>query len=373
MRSIKNLLLVVLLLLTLAPSSSAAYSFYRTVTVDHTKVHNTDQTNFPVLVSGTYSYLIPVASGGTKVQNASGFDIGFFTTTACTTKMDWETELFTAASGLVDYWIRVPNLTTATDFVFYLCYGDASITTDQSNKNGVWASTFKGVYHLPNGTTLGALDSTSNAQNGTITSATAVAGQIDGGANLTSAGSQKIVTSTVSSLAGASKVTLQGWFKRTISGSAVFFGTDSGSALNRISIEPYTDGNLYVAVSNTGLNYAYVAFSSSDTSWHKVDAVFDGSLSGNTKLAFYLDGAVQSLTYVLTLPTTTNSSPLKMGADDLNGIYTNCILDEVRIIAGAAFSADWISTEYDMETSTFYTIGAEISLHNASGSRLIIQ
>lgn len=47
------------------PSISAAgYLYQRTVTIDRTKVPNTDQSNFPVLFSGTYSYLATVANGG---------------------------------------------------------------------------------------------------------------------------------------------------------------------------------------------------------------------------------------------------------------------------------------------------------------------
>ncbi|HEY4365588.1 MAG TPA: chitobiase/beta-hexosaminidase C-terminal domain-containing protein, partial [Bryobacteraceae bacterium] len=56
--------------MTDSPDSSAAYTissggggwangygYRRTVTIDHTKVANTDQTNFPVVVTGTYGYL----------------------------------------------------------------------------------------------------------------------------------------------------------------------------------------------------------------------------------------------------------------------------------------------------------------------------
>ena len=42
----------------------------------------------------------------------------------------------------------------------------------------------RGVWHLPNGTSLSASDSTSHQANGTISRGTAVAGEIDGGADL---------------------------------------------------------------------------------------------------------------------------------------------------------------------------------------------
>src|SRR3989338_568005 len=94
------------------------FLYSRSITIDRTKVPNTDQTDFPVLVSGTYSYLATVANGG-KVQNASGYDVGFYTNSKCSTgKMSWETELYTATTGVVNYWVKVPTLTTASDFVF---------------------------------------------------------------------------------------------------------------------------------------------------------------------------------------------------------------------------------------------------------------
>src|SRR6185503_17837001 len=46
------------LLVTLdAPPTMNGYSYQRAITIDHTKVPNTDQTNFPMLISGVYSYL----------------------------------------------------------------------------------------------------------------------------------------------------------------------------------------------------------------------------------------------------------------------------------------------------------------------------
>ena len=40
------------------------YTYSRSIAIDHTKVPNTDQSSFPVLISGTYSYLATVANGG---------------------------------------------------------------------------------------------------------------------------------------------------------------------------------------------------------------------------------------------------------------------------------------------------------------------
>jgi len=61
------------------------YPYSRSITIDHTKVPNTDQSNFPVLISGTYSYLKTLANGG-NVQNANGYDIIFAFDSICSTE-----------------------------------------------------------------------------------------------------------------------------------------------------------------------------------------------------------------------------------------------------------------------------------------------
>src|SRR4029077_13499410 len=86
---------------------------------------------------------------------------------------------YSSTTGEVIAWINVPTLSTSTDTSLFMYYGNAS-STDQSNKTAVWDANFKGVWHLPNGTALTANDSTSNANNGTVNSATATAGKIDG-------------------------------------------------------------------------------------------------------------------------------------------------------------------------------------------------
>ena len=58
-RRVKVLTLVVALYATPMgrPQAQPAYSFHRALVIDHSRVPNTDQSNFPVLVLGTYSFL----------------------------------------------------------------------------------------------------------------------------------------------------------------------------------------------------------------------------------------------------------------------------------------------------------------------------
>src|SRR5258708_33187706 len=109
------------LILSLGLSKAAAqsgYSYHRAITCDHTKIPNTDQSNFPVLISGTYSYLATVANGG-RVQSANGYDIIFTSDSTGSKKLDHEIESYNAATGAISFWVRIPALSHTTHTVIY--------------------------------------------------------------------------------------------------------------------------------------------------------------------------------------------------------------------------------------------------------------
>jgi len=119
-----------------APPEGNGYAYSRSIAIDHTKVPNTDQSNFPLLISGTYSYLATVAHGG-NVQNSNGYDVIFTSDSGCATKLDHEVETYNGSTGAVNYWVKVPTVSHTTDTSIYMCYGNSSIINDQSNKNAV--------------------------------------------------------------------------------------------------------------------------------------------------------------------------------------------------------------------------------------------
>ncbi len=137
-------------------------------------------TNFPVLISLTLADLKTTANGG-NVQNASGYDIIFTSDQAGNTQLAHEIESYTASTGEIIMWVRIPSLVSATKI--YLFYGNSSISSFQGNVTsngvtGVWDSNYKGVWHLredPSGAAPQMQDATSNnndgTSNGTMTSA----------------------------------------------------------------------------------------------------------------------------------------------------------------------------------------------------------
>ena len=121
------------------------YEHYRAITISHTQVA-ANQTNFPVLVTGTFPYLATLANGG-FLQNANGYDAIFTSDMAGSNLLNWEVEQYSPVDGTATYWVKVPNLSSTTDTTIYLYYDNPAITTFQGNKTGTWDSNFIAVYH----------------------------------------------------------------------------------------------------------------------------------------------------------------------------------------------------------------------------------
>src|SRR4029077_18306584 len=158
----------------------SGYEYRRTIIVDHTKVANADQTDFPVLVSGVSPYLATLGNGG-LVQSANGYDIIFSSDPDGATKLDHEIDSYDPVTGTASFWVRIPTLSHSSDTIIYLLYGNPNITASQENKAGVWRNDYLSVYHLGNGTTVGPADSGSAGYT-LAGSASAVSGKIGGAA-----------------------------------------------------------------------------------------------------------------------------------------------------------------------------------------------
>lgn len=345
--------------------------YSRTVTVDHTKVRNSDQANFPVLVSGTYPYLATQANGG-HVQNPNGYDIIFTSDSAGQQLLNWQMESYNAASGAIAFWVQVPTVSHTTDTLFYMFYGNAAISTFQGNASGTWDSNFNSVYHLANGSTLSVKDSTSNANNGTNVNATFTPGQIDGGANL-SGSSQYITMGNVLDI-GAGDTTLSAWIKPPNQNQAASFLS------KRQNNSPFPQYDFGVGSLNSSGAFVsgktlFCAFFDGTTLlgggqfYHTQNAIVDGNWHEATctrnrgGVAIYVDGVSQTL--IADIPNTiekntANTASFNIGSINDGATYFTGAINEVRI-SNIARSADWIRTEYNNQNSPsmFYTIGSE--------------
>jgi biopolymer transport protein ExbB len=357
--------LIIIGLLCTASTSQAAFSYRRTLTVDHTKVQSTDQTNFAILIATTVTTFKYTGSGG-NVQNANGYDIVPYSNSDCVTgKYDFEIDSYTAQTGRFVAWVRIPTLHTGSDDLVYLCYGDASISTSQENINGTWNSAYVGIYHFGNGITLTATDSTSNGNNGTLVNTpVAGTGQIAGAADLERDSSQQITAGTGSSLE-LQDFTVSAWIKgETFSGIStdIIF-----SKMGNVSTGGYELG--YRSFSDLKLAAAYydgtirgwflgTAALSAGT-WYHVVFVRDKT-AGN--IIFYINGSSDGTATATTGTITYVGDTARIGAQPQNTLWDG-LIDELEV-SNSIRSADWIKTEYNNQFSpdTFYSVGAETSV-----------
>ena len=337
---------------TPAPPPSS-FAFHRSITIDKTKVPNTDQIDFPILFNGTYSYLKTVANGG-GVQSNSGYDIFFFSDAALTIQLKWEIEKYVPTTGEVIFWVKVPTVATAVDTVIYIAYGDATKVTFQGDAPNVWNSGYEAVYHLTNGSVLSANDSTSNGNNGSLGTfgPDPATGYLDGGALGISGNSPNIGLGTGTSLNISGTITLSCWANFTNVGilqNVISKGfEDYRLRLNGLSIDLGSfDGTDHQA-----------SYSSSITTgvWYYISGGYNG-----TTWYLYLDGVqVASSVDATGAIAGVNPSALMANASGASR-FMEGYLDEARI-SSVFRNADWTATEYNNQSSpsTFYSISAPL-------------
>lgn len=347
------------------------YAYCQTITVNHTKVPST-QTNFTIVATTTQAVLKTSANGGhiTKTVTFNGqtvpSDLVFASDASCSNLLNWEIASYSATTGQIEAWILISSLSSITDNLVYMCYGNTSITTYQGGAVGAaWNSDYKGVWHMPNGTSFSPRDSTTNAINGSQTGITATAGQIDGAGGFTSNSQTGGTNSRLSFVTGN---TIEGT-NNTLTQS-VWLKRGSSSAIGKLYEGLVGNGNLswYLGENTATVNQIEVIsqvpfgavtttdFGSvpADTNWHLLTLV---SNAGN--LTLYID-AVSNATAV--------SQNYNFVAS--NGATTFSVNDNAQSLWGTvdefrssdlALSADWITTEYNNQSSvgTFITFGAE--------------
>lgn len=276
-----------------------------------------------------------------------------------------------------------------------MCYGNSAITTDQSNKTAVWDSNYKAVYHMPNGTSLSATDSTSNANNCTPTnSPTATTGQIDGAANFVAASTQYESCGASASLGklASTTATWSFWMNAAYNSDFMIMGKNDNNSvnagwwINNFNSNPSNTGSFGVKGVRLNLergttNMRVGATAPTSSVWTLVTIVYDGTdTAANQKI--YYNGVSQTLT------TAKNSAGVR-GDDSAQTFYIgrflgastpisesgitpttlNGSIDEIEI-SNTMRSADWILTQYNnqilpdkkVEQMVFIHLGAKVLL-----------
>src|SRR5262249_37663693 len=270
-----------------------------------------DQSNFPVLISGTYSYLATTGNGG-NVTNANGYDIIFTSDANGSNPLAFERESYNASTGAVNFWVKVPTVSHTSDIVIYMFYGNSSVTTDQSNKTAVWDSNYKGVWHLPNGTTLSASDSTSNGNNGTNSGAIAATGQMDGGASFDGT-THFVDLGSSSTLQPSGAMTASAWIKASAMQTSypmiVSDGDSTGTSGYNLFLQNGSNQGVAAFILNVGgwgTCYSVGTTNLKDNAWHYMVGSYTGA--GGT-INIYVDGVLQASTSCPNQTTNYGTSP----------------------------------------------------------------
>jgi hypothetical protein len=331
------------------------YSYQNTITIDHNKVGNSDSLNFPMVFSGTYSFLANTANGG-NVSNVNGYDIIFTTDSACANKVPgWEIESYNATTGAVAFWINVPDVSHTVDTTIYMCYGNSTVTLFQSIPQATWDGNFAAVYHFSKNGALSLADSTTNNNLLTNTNATAGTGQISG-AIATNGGQYANNSSPVGFATTDSLRTMETWFNTsdTAGTDAFSYGANNFGG-NRIGL--YLSGT---ALGAEGAGPTTYATFTNDGKWHHLAAVVPAGGSTFGSILIYVDGVPQTVAY--TNPTTTlNESTPSITVGAIAGAtyagQWKGLVDESRM-STIARSADWITAEFNNQSSptTFYVV-----------------
>jgi len=324
------------------------FKYYKVITIDHTKVEGTgSHTNFPVLISIYDSELHDYAQ-------PDGDDIVF---SDGVNWLDHETEVFIQSYSSTHAhfvaWVRLPSLSTSTDTIIYMYYGNSTIGS-QENPAGVWNSTnYEFVHHLHDledstitnydGTAIGSISTSSGIINGAYEfNGIGDYIQIDYNPSPTCRGmSFWLKFNSIPQYTGEINVFAESGtyhkFARLYMGTKneyLLYGMGNGYR-EITSYFPETDIWYYMVMSSTGSS------AQSYLNGQPIGSIFYYSIASNT--AGFAIGA--------------NSHENNLHSDFINGT-----MDEVRLLK-VQRSASWIATEYNnqVDPNSFYSVsGAKV-------------
>ncbi|MCA9383455.1 DUF2341 domain-containing protein, partial [Candidatus Dojkabacteria bacterium] len=158
------------------------WSYRQKISVDYTKVSNTDQTDFPVLLD-----LSDLSSGFFTNVQTDGGDI-VVTAADGVTKLQRELVSINTGGSTGELWFKAPSLSSSTNTDFWIYYGNA--TANEGNSTAVWSNGYELVQHMnedPSGSAPQLIDSTLNdndgTSNGTMVTGDLVTGKVGNALN----------------------------------------------------------------------------------------------------------------------------------------------------------------------------------------------
>ncbi len=351
----------------LAQPSVCSFKYRKRITFDPAQVSGSlPLSDFPALIKITADNDLRTVANSGHVESASGFDI-IFTSEDGQTVLDHNLSAYTATSGALTCWVKVPQLSGLLDTYIYMYYGSTVVTTDQSDV-GTWSNGYVAVYHfdnaITNSTSVTGLNGTNNGSSNTATAMFGTA------RSFVAASSQYIdVTPYNSAYDLTSEVCVSAWVRLNSLGADQKVAGNQNNTNGGWKFGVFSDNKIEFEIRNSS-NSPFLSRSASGGSalttgtWYYVVGQY--SDAGNAIIT-YLNGSLDR-TYSTTASCASSAGTMKIGREPFaSSAFMNGIMDEVRI-SNVVRSADWIATEYNNQNSpsTFYSISAEPKLWLAS-------
>jgi predicted RNA-binding Zn-ribbon protein involved in translation (DUF1610 family) len=341
----------------------ASWSYRKPITINSSKV-NSDLSDFPVLINITDSDL------SSKAQS-DGYDI-VFTSSNNRIKLDHEIENYASGTGELVTWVRIPSLSSSTDTVIYMYYGNNDISSPTHNPTGVWDINFTMVQHLNESSGIH-YDSTSNNNDGSPQGGITqdITGKIDGADDF-DGDADYIDVSTSSSLNITTGITIEAWVKpdgldHTYNDLSVVSKYDNSDRAYQLGFDDDAgeadDWDFRLSSDGTSSDgQIHVSNAVDSNQWQYMTGTWDG-----TNVRLYKNGAEIGIAVPFLGPIYLSAADVWIG----HGTYYESMdgwIDEVRI-SNKARSEDWINASYinQNSTSSFLYAGNEESTNSTAG------
>lgn len=337
-------------------SAAGGFAYYRKLTASSGMVAPGGSTlfNYPVLFSlpaGTV--WSQSASYGGNFQSPNGYDHVYSLSSSCSNPLSYETENYTSSTGALLDWVMIPSFSRAAN-VIYICYGNSSITTSQTNSAAVWNQNYAGVWHLNGATGANALDSTGDGNTAFPYGSYPVASVGPFGPAMSFNGAGAFENLNPPDIPSSFPITLEAWVYSTNPSAYQYF----------LEATPYQNTYYWVVhLAFDGAHFYYynngvteAPASIALNTWYHVVYIYNSS----TSVQVYLNGASTTISQ----PSGWNFGPTALGiGGDASGTFgmVSGAESEARI-AGKALSPDWIVTDYNSESNnaSFWTIGSPL-------------
>lgn len=327
--------------------------------------------NFPVLLTKDTLPSEMFDADGSYPALSGGGDIRFSSDSAGNTQLACEIVTFTIdndpANGVAEIWVKVPSVASGTNTTLYVWYnksGETQPAIDSAyGSENVWDSDFKIVQHMKDATTSTVIDSTSNDNDGTKSSANHPAeavGQIGKGQDFD--GSNDIISiadASSNDISGA--FTLSSWVYLEANKSGIIFSKDGYGTNNGVAcFYGESTKRFYFKGNGVGGNDFYILSDDplSLSTWYYLVVVYEpGSQS------IYLDNVKQADTDTKTDNYMDINKNINIGDSEYGDYDISALIDEVHC-ANIGRSADWIKAEHNNQYSpaTFVVEGTPSSV-----------